>query len=694
MNSAKRAFVAGFLLVLLAGCFNPITATDPNPPRQQDDGPAPFTVDILIGEDTAEARFLAGSSSEQLGGLYNFMELVVVKDGTATVFTRAESDTSKGMSFSLGNLSTKETYHFLLLMGHKAAGGAPTLLAAGLQSQAIDKTGKVTITMWPIEVETDFIHPTGGLAVEKADGVTTASQPASLPGAGKWTVRWTLGGRAGKAVAALQTARKKASGGEDPAFDAAEVKIIPAEGDAETVAGAAVAGNVVTAPLGDLDKGAAGAVFFNLTYQAFNLSSDTSLTAWIIRNGVNDDAQDEQTDFSNPAAWTAGANGNGAVNFTVVQAAAGGGINGLGDPLLLGDAPFSNATGNGDASIIDMIRAAKNEIYVNIAVNDTGTAEKVEFIADTDFGTTGWVLEAAVSSPVLVSIDGGGRVIGLTGSPSGKPLITVKAGVMLMLTNIIFEGMTNNTAPVIKVDGGSLIIENVVIKNNTAVIPAGGGGGDGGDNGSGPRGAGGVFVTGGGMFTMQGSAVISGNSCKGGQYSAGGYGVGGGAAGGVLVEGSSMFTMQDNAVIMGNTGEGGTGTGNWANACSAGGVYVGGGTFTMKSAAAINNNTGVLNTSRGKGSRAAGGVFVGTGTFTLESGAIISGNTGSESQYNGVYGTYTNEGNTPVSAVTPAPHVPSPWIPARLQAVMAAALPAAGSGGVYRKKSRPAGIPA
>jgi hypothetical protein len=29
MKTAKRVFVAGFLLVLLAGCFNPITATAP-----------------------------------------------------------------------------------------------------------------------------------------------------------------------------------------------------------------------------------------------------------------------------------------------------------------------------------------------------------------------------------------------------------------------------------------------------------------------------------------------------------------------------------------------------------------------------------------------------------------------------------------------------------------------------------------
>jgi hypothetical protein len=90
MNYAKCVFVAGFLLAVLAGCFNPITPTDPNPPQQQEEdaGPASFTVDILIGDDAAEARFLAGPSTDQL----------------------------------------------------TAAGDTPTLLAAGLQSKTIDKT--------------------------------------------------------------------------------------------------------------------------------------------------------------------------------------------------------------------------------------------------------------------------------------------------------------------------------------------------------------------------------------------------------------------------------------------------------------------------------------------------------------------------------------------------------------------------
>ncbi|MDR2246460.1 MAG: hypothetical protein LBE17_07310, partial [Treponema sp.] len=103
MKTAKRVFlvVAGVLSVLLAGCFNPITAIPPAAPggavptqRQGDGGPAPFTVDIRLslGDDAAAARFLAGPSTDQLKGIYNFMELVVLNDDTnKTIFTAAEA---------------------------------------------------------------------------------------------------------------------------------------------------------------------------------------------------------------------------------------------------------------------------------------------------------------------------------------------------------------------------------------------------------------------------------------------------------------------------------------------------------------------------------------------------------------------------------------------------------------------------
>jgi hypothetical protein len=55
MNPAKTFgfFAAGFLAVLLAGCFNPISIV---PPDTVDNLPAePFSVDIMIGTDAARS---------------------------------------------------------------------------------------------------------------------------------------------------------------------------------------------------------------------------------------------------------------------------------------------------------------------------------------------------------------------------------------------------------------------------------------------------------------------------------------------------------------------------------------------------------------------------------------------------------------------------------------------------------------
>jgi hypothetical protein len=103
-------------------------------------------------------------------------------------------------------------------------------------------------------------------------------------------------------------------------------------------------GNVITLSLGTYTSGitrigTTGSVNFNLKYIPFNLAGgaanpwnafdgksafdlrEGNTPVWIIRNGVNDLAQDGDTDFNsfhnigNPAAGTA--NGNGAASFVV-----------------------------------------------------------------------------------------------------------------------------------------------------------------------------------------------------------------------------------------------------------------------------------------------------------------------------------------------------------------------------------------
>jgi hypothetical protein len=137
---------------------------------------------------------------------------------------------------------------------------------------------------------------------------------------------------------------------------------------------------------------------------------------------------------------------------------------------------------------------------------------------------------------------------------------------------------------------------------------------------------GGVFVAGGGTFTMEGG-VLSKNEAESG--------------GGVYVDAGSEFGMESGSIY----GNQALGSGNSGN---GGGVYVYSGTFNMTggtiggtgSANTANNNgggvyldNGILNmydssasVSGNKASNGGGGVYVGSySTFTMESGSI-SGN--------------------------------------------------------------------
>ena len=181
--------------------------------------------------------------------------------------------------------------------------------------------------------------------------------------------------------------------------------------------------------------------------------------------------------------------------------------------------------------------------------------------------------------------------------------------------------------------------------------------------------AGGVFVRGGGKFTMTGGGVSDNKSdtLGGGVYNSGTFEMSGtakitgnkadGSGGGVFVLGGSKFTMDGGEISSNNTktygggvfvypnGEfimtGGTISNNTAT-INGGGVYINSGTFTM------NGGTTKIkeNTANGDG----GGVYVASSTFTMEDGTIEK----NEANYGGgVYvsgGTFTMKGSA--SAIT------------------------------------------
>jgi hypothetical protein len=247
-----------------------------------------------------------------------------------------------------------------------------------------------------------------------------------------------------------------------------------------------------------------------------------------------------------------------------------------------------------------------------------------------------WMQEYPANGPVNLVIDGGGRTIDLTGLPNDSPLITVRGGTTLTLRNITFKGLKagedgyDNTAALIKVEGGHLIIEKgTVIKDNTSTKD----------------------YTGGGVCGAQiGTIIMKGGEISGNKATHK-YGYGGG-----IYLGGPQYNIQTTApsdipAPFVFKMEGGTITKNQAVNCGGGIMLFDRCTFDMTGGTISDNDAagggGVSYFPRKRGGAATmtggeirdntatdngGGVWVNNsrgidyGTFTMETGAIISGN--------------------------------------------------------------------
>jgi hypothetical protein len=359
MNTAKPLgfFAAGFLAVLLAGCFNPISVVHPN--AADNSLAEPFSVDILIGKDTA-SRSVAGPDTNRIkADIRNIIQLIVTDDsGNIIAFDEARrgSDTEAAAELRIESLPFGQKYHFLLLMGHwernygAESGGnyvyketvPPTLLAAGLKEQTVIGSGKITVTMWPLVVDTVF---TSG--ERTAAPVITSGNPKEvslLPV--NWNVTWTIKrGLSGNGLADLIKAQKIAapSAGETLLLKSPPQTVVWQGTGNGTWSSITLTGNVITRSIkaytnGFAKIGTRGSVNFKMEYIPFNLAgtggtnpwagldarsafdlSGNKVPVWIIRNGVNDEAQNAATNFTafhnigNPGMRDA--NGNGAVRF-------------------------------------------------------------------------------------------------------------------------------------------------------------------------------------------------------------------------------------------------------------------------------------------------------------------------------------------------------------------------------------------
>jgi hypothetical protein len=194
-------------------------------------------------------------------------------------------------------------------------------------------------------------------------------------------------------------------------------------------------------------------------------------------------------------------------------------------------------------------------------------------------GTTGIDNSESIYPPIILYGDPG-AALKLTGQGS---LITVGSGVTLTLRNIAFNGVADNNASLINVDGGHLILEDgAVITGNTSS-----------EGGAGVQGnAGGI--------TMNSGAIISDNETTAT------------VGGGIYIDDSSPFNFTMN---------GGTITNNKVRADNGwgGGIGINGdnNTFTMKGGTISGNEASI-----------GGGVMLYAGGVFTMNGGKIKGNTG------------------------------------------------------------------
>jgi hypothetical protein len=231
-----------------------------------------------------------------------------------------------------------------------ADNASPTLLAAGFREQVVSGSGTITVTLWPIVADTKFT----AAGQSTAEPTVTNGQPGTvelLPVG--WNVTWLVSTRTKSEApytlldtppngfARLIQAQQVVHGSESTdLLLKSKSAIVRGAGleDFTATDELTLSGNTLTLDIEGYTKGFGrikkeGSVNFRLEYVPFHLTvqdeenpwtgfdndsyfnlAGENLPVWIIRNGINDSAQNADTDFAK-FNKEADYNGNGAVSF-------------------------------------------------------------------------------------------------------------------------------------------------------------------------------------------------------------------------------------------------------------------------------------------------------------------------------------------------------------------------------------------
>ena len=271
------------------------------------------------------------------------------------------------------------------------------------------------------------------------------------------------------------------------------------------------------------------------------------------------------------------------------------------------------------------------------AINSGGNSKNYVINVTGDFSLPGRTDATFTPTDIKVSIRGEKTI---TLSSAGN-VLNIITGQSLILRDIQLHGFLYNDRSLVYVGGDLTMKGKATIADNTHTY-----------NGyRGMAGGGGVYVDG-GIFTMQDSTAISGNTITDTSMVSGNMSTNMNIGGGVYVDKDGYFVMEGEAVVSGNIAR----SDSWYYD-SNGNIAVttwqqnfGGGIAIYKGTLLMRDNTMVINNTSFSG----GGVWVDTGAFTMQDNTSISSNGASVG--GGVeieaYGSFTMENQATIAGNT------------------------------------------
>jgi hypothetical protein len=333
--------------------------------------PIVFTVRVSKEGEASQSvsRSVAGAGAQRLRsaafGTRNYIQVVVVNAAGELVdfcdSRQAITDQAYG-DITLTKLKWDTSYRFLALMGHWPVSSItgntnainydgtkpPTLLLVGLTTTTPQaKGGLVPITLEPLWVDTIFEGPKGRIREPELNSGTP--QELVIFPHNEWKVRWRIRGsgfdnlvRAKDNLNATIFGNATSVGvsasvvGEKASATLAATPVDESWLDTDATNESGFGPWNLTYALGALALGNTGYVNFNVEYVPFkktgtiewtgftstvsDLNPASAVPKWIIRNGVNDTKQDNDTVFSPGVPWApVGKNGNGGIRFKATE---------------------------------------------------------------------------------------------------------------------------------------------------------------------------------------------------------------------------------------------------------------------------------------------------------------------------------------------------------------------------------------